>query len=380
MDKESVKILRPGTTATNISFTFIPNKKSVMKDPAYHYLKYYTYVLLFIMLSFLILYYARLLLIPMSFAFLICFIYYPMGIRIERKAGKAAAIAVCLFLLVAFGFLLFLLLSNSIAVVQEKFAGSEDKVSALGENILQSLSKIIQITPEQQETLVQKMYENLIQGAVPFIQQTISLSAGTLAMLLIIPVFVSLIYYYKELLVKFILLVVPHHQIGIFKSTIAETTVTYFKFAKGMLMVYLIVGALNSAGFLLLGLPNAVYFGVLAAVLTFFPYIGILIGGSAAVIVAWTSHDSLLYPLGVVAVLGVVQYLEANVIFPVAVGAQLKINPLATLIAIIIGGIVWGGAGIVLFVPFAAIMKILADRIDSLQPLAVLLGPEEGKG
>lgn len=348
-----------------------------MKDPAYHYLKYYTYILLFIILSFLILYYARLLLIPMSFAFLICFMYYPLGIRIERRAGKAAAISVCLVLLVAFGFLLFLLLSNSIAVVQEKFTDSQDKISALGQNVLQSLSKIVHISAEQQETLVQRMYENLLQGALPFIQQTISLSAGTLAMLLIIPVFVALIYFYKELLVKFILMVVPKHQIDIFKSTISETTVTYFKFAKGMALVYLIVGALNSAGFLLLGLPNAVYFGVLAAVLTFFPYVGILIGGSAAVIVAWTSHDSLLYPLGVVAVLGVVQYLEANVIFPVAVGAQLKINPLATLVAIIIGGIVWGGAGVVLFVPFAAILKILADRIEGLQPLGVLLGPDE---
>ncbi|MCB0610566.1 MAG: AI-2E family transporter, partial [Lewinella sp.] len=102
----------------------------------------------------------------------------------------------------------------------------------------------------------------------------------------------------------------------------------------------------------------------------------IMIGGAAAVLVAWTTYDSLFYPAAVVAILAIVQYLEANVIFPFAVGAQLKINPLATLIAIIVGGIVWGGAGIVLFVPLAAILKILADRIEALKPLGVLLGPE----
>jgi predicted PurR-regulated permease PerM len=76
----------------------------------------------------------------------------------------------------------------------------------------------------------------------------------------------------------------------------------------------------------------------------------------------------------VVAILSVVQYLENSVIYPIAVGHQLKINPLATLVAILAGGIIWGGAGMILFVPFAAILKILADRVDGLQPLAILLG------
>jgi predicted PurR-regulated permease PerM len=75
-------------------------------------------------------------------------------------------------------------------------------------------------------------------------------------------------------------------------------------------------------------------------------------------------------------VLGVVQYLEANVIFPMVVGHQLRLNTLSTLIAMFIGGIIWGAAGLILFVPFAAILKILADRIEGLQPLSVLLGPD----
>ena len=147
-----------------------------------------------------------------------------------------------------------------------------------------------------------------------------------------------------------------------------------------MVLVYLIVGILNSIGFWAIGLPNAVYLGGLAAVLTFFPYIGIMIGGLAAVIVAWTTFDSIGYPLAVVGILGFVQYLEANVIFPLIVGYQLKINPLATFIAIIVGGIIWGGAGMILFVLFAAILKILSDHIEELRPLAILIGEGEDRG
>ena len=102
-------------------------------------------------------------------------------------------------------------------------------------------------------------------------------------------------------------------------------------------------------------------------------------GGLAAVIVALTNFDSIWYPVGVIMVLGIVQYLEANVIFPMVVGHQLKLNTLATLVAMFIGGIIWGGAGLILFVPFAAILKILSDRVQGLKSLSVLLGPHDLK-
>ena len=251
-------------------------------------------------------------------------------------------------------------------------------MAAVGE-IVHYLDDIVGIDADQQQAIVQQFYDNLLQQIFPLIRRTVYLSASSLAMLLIIPIFVALILYYRELLVKFVLIAVPDKQVQGFKTTISEMGTTYFKFAKGMALIYLIVGLLNSLGFLALGLPNAVYLGVLASLLTFFPYIGIMIGGLAAVIVAWTTFGSVWYPIGVVAILGIVQYLEANVIFPLAVGHQLRINPFATFVAIIIGGRIWGVAGMILFVPFAAILKILSDQLEELRPLGVLLGEGEDR-
>ena len=345
-----------------------------MNDDAYRYLKFYTFLLLFIVLFFLILHQGRVLLIPLSFGFLISFILYPVCKKLEKFLGRMGGIFVCLLLLGAFGVLLFQLLASSFSLVQEKFSNSQDKILTGVENLLLYFEDLANIDVEQQKSIVQQFYDNLLKEIFPLLKQTIFLSASSLAMVLIIPIFVALILYYRELLVKFVLNAVPEKQAQGFKATIAEMGSTYFKFAKGMALVYLIVGALNSIGFLALGLPNAVYLGVLAALLTFFPYIGIMIGGLAAVIVAWTTFDSMWYPLGVVAILSFVQYLEANVIFPLTVGHQLRINPFATFISIIIGGIIWGGAGMILFVPFAAILKILADQLEELRPLGVLLG------
>lgn len=350
-----------------------------MKDSSHQYLKYYTTLLLFIVLAYMVLYYGRALLIPFTFAIVISMILYPICLKIEKRAGRSVAISIGLVLLGLFGLLLLELLSRSILLVHDQFVNSKDKIITLGEKLFQAMGNLIAIAPEKQEAMLQQLYDNILQGTLPLIGKTISFSASTLVTLFIIPIFVALVLYYREILVKFLLMIVPDREVEGFKATIREMTGTYYRFTKGMVIVYVIVGILNSIGFLLIGLPNALYFGLLASILTFFPYIGIMIGGTAAIIVAWTTYDSVYYPLGVVAVLGVVQYLEANLIFPWAVGHQLKINTLATLVAIFLGGLVWGGAGMVLFVPFAAILKILSDQVDGLKPLAVLLGPAENK-
>jgi len=114
-------------------------------------------------------------------------------------------------------------------------------------------------------------------------------------------------------------------------------------------------------------------YGMLCAVMTIIPYIGIFISALLPISVIWMDTGNILYPLGVIAVFTFVQYLEANVIFPKVVGTQLQVSTLAMLVAIIAGGIVWGVAGMVLFIPFVAILKILSDNIEELKPLNLLL-------
>lgn len=348
-----------------------------MNIASYKNFRFYTIVLLFVVLLSFVLYQGRYLFIPLGFALMICFMYYPIGIWVEKKLGRNVAIGFALLLQLIAGFFLYHLIASTLTLLNKSITDSKDEIWEFGVRILRFLENMVGVSPDQQINVAQYFYQNLLQETLPILKQTITLSAGTIAMVLIIPVFVSLIFYYRELLVRFLLMVVPEDQVNGFNETIKETTTTYFKFAKGMALVYLIVGALNSIGFLLIGLPNAIYFGVLASLLTFFPYIGIMMGGLAAVIVALTTFDSIWYPVGVVAVLGIVQYLEANIIFPMVVGHQLKLNTLATLVAMFIGGIIWGGAGLILFVPFAAILKILSDRVTGLKSLSVLLGPDQ---
>jgi predicted PurR-regulated permease PerM len=139
----------------------------------------------------------------------------------------------------------------------------------------------------------------------------------------------------------------------------------------------LIVGILNSAGLLLLGIPHAFLFGFIASILTFIPYVGILIASLLPISMAWITYNSIWYPLGVIGIFALVQYLEANLIFPLAVSSRLKINTLVTIAFIFAGAIIWGVSGMILFIPFLGILKLVADRTPSLKTLSIILGEEK---
>jgi predicted PurR-regulated permease PerM len=71
--------------------------------------------------------------------------------------------------------------------------------------------------------------------------------------------------------------------------------------------------------------------------------------------------------------------MEAYIIFPFAVGGRLKINTLVIIVMIIAGGIIWGAAGMILFIPFISIVKLVADRTEGLKTLSMLLSNGNSK-
>jgi predicted PurR-regulated permease PerM len=70
----------------------------------------------------------------------------------------------------------------------------------------------------------------------------------------------------------------------------------------------------------------------------------------------------------------VIQLIESYVFEPLIMGKQVQLNPLIVIIAIIIGGMVWGLAGMILFVPLFAMFKIVSFHITGLKPVGYLVG------
>ena len=84
----------------------------------------------------------------------------------------------------------------------------------------------------------------------------------------------------------------PHIHKARIREILKLTIDTYYNFIKGMAIVYIIVGILNSVGLLILGVPHAILFGFIShSILTFIPYVGIMVASLLPITVSWITFN-----------------------------------------------------------------------------------------
>ncbi len=320
--------------------------------------------------SAILLYFGKPLFIPVFFGLLIAIVMYPISKWLEiRGLGKSLAITVCLLIVTILFAALLGLLVWQINVFREDAPDILVKLENALQRFQQWLIGTVGITTDIQNNWFKKFTESI--GSI--VTATVQTTANTLFILFLTPVYTALFMYHRKVFVQYLKLITPEKYQHEMDLIVKQTIDTYFNYIKGMILVYIIVGILNTIGLFALGVDHAVLFGMLCAIMTIVPYVGIFISASLPVSLIWLQTGNIWYPLGVVAVFSFVQYLEANVIFPKVVGKQLHVSTMAMLIAIIAGGIIWGVAGMVLFIPFVAILKIVTDNIEDWKPLNLLL-------
>ena len=322
-----------------------------------------------------ILYFGRALFIPLSFAALISFVLYPVCKWLERKGLKRLlAILISISIVILFFAAVVILLISQFSTFLKEWPTIQWKINEALDDLSIYLYETLSMSKSQQQEWISKVESSSSAALFTIVKQFWSASIANLVLIVIIPVFSALILFYRKLLVEALFLVFPKRSKFRIQNILLLTIGSYYNFIKGMIVVYAVVGILNSVGLLLLGVPHALFFGFAAAILTFIPYVGIIVGSLLPMAMAWITFNSIWYAMGVVMIFSFVQYLEANVIFPLAVSNRLNVNALATLIAIITGGILWGVSGMVLFVPFLAILKLIADREPQLKIISILIG------
>lgn len=321
----------------------------------------------------LILYFGKTLLIPFSFSLLISFILYPICKWLERKGiSRIFAILIPLLILTLIFVGLLLLLFLQIKLISDEWQTINLKITETTSQLAIYIEENFGVNSASQVTYVNNTLKNL--SVFPIVKSIASSFFETTLNAILIPLLSTLILFYRSILVKVVCQLFPSNLAPSIHEILIQTIHEYYNFIKGMLMVYLIVGLLNSIGLYIVGVPHAFLFGFLASILTFIPYVGIIISSILPIVVSWITFNSIWYPIGVIAVFTIVQALEAYLIFPLAVGNRIKINTLVIIIVIFLGELFWGTAGMILFIPFTSILKLIADRSKQLKALSILLG------
>jgi predicted PurR-regulated permease PerM len=143
-------------------------------------------------------------------------------------------------------------------------------------------------------------------------------------------------------------------------STRVATAVAAF--VRGQFLVAAIVGALSAGAFRVLDLPFWLILGIAAGLLNLIPFVGPVVGGALAVIVALFEGD---VPKAVLAVVlfTAIQQLDGNIITPIVQRTRVLLSPLIIVLALIVGGAVAGLLGVLVAVPVVAVFRIVIGHL-----------------
>lgn len=150
-------------------------------------------------------------------------------------------------------------------------------------------------------------------------------------------------------------------------------------FLRGQLSVMAALGAIYSAGLMMLGVDLAILIGMFAGLISFVPYLGLVVGGSIAVIVSAVQFQDWFHPAMVVAVFAAGQLLEGFVLTPMLVGDRVGLHPVAVIFAILAGGQLFGFLGILLALPAAAVLVVLLKHAHQKYLSSELYGAAVGE-
>ncbi|AQG81548.1 AI-2E family transporter [Spirosoma montaniterrae] len=316
--------------------------------------------------------------VSLVFAILLSVILYPLDHRLERW-GFPRIVAILICILVAVGFLVgfFYLISLQIG----NFTSEAPKLIQRSNEIFDKIQKLadenLNISRQRLVSEARSYLNRLLQDSGTILTSTLLATTNTLSTIALLPLYIFFFLLYRDFFRSFIYKVFRNTRRSSIDAVFSRIYAVIKDYIVGLVLVIGIVGVLNTVGLLILGVEFAVFFGFLGAILILIPYIGIAIGSILPALYTLVTHDNPLVAGGVVGVFLFVQLLEGNFITPYIVGSKVSINPLASIIVLLLWGQLWGLPGLILALPMTAILKVIFDAVEDLRPYGFLLGEAE---
>ncbi len=135
---------------------------------------------------------------------------------------------------------------------------------------------------------------------------------------------------------------------------------SFTKFLSGQCLEAIILGILVFISFAIFGLPHAALLGVVTAICALIPYVGAFISCALGVLLALLESPQKAFLCLIVYL--VVQFVETQFIYPHVVGGSVGLSPLWTLIAVLIGGNLFGLMGMIFFIPVVSVIYTLVKE------------------
>lgn len=333
--------------------------------------------LLLFFLIFAGLYYTKAFLMPLCIGGILATLFLPFCHWMERRRlpkGLSAFVSLLTLLL---------LIASLFTFLGWKFSGLITDVALIKQKAIETFDNAqeyifshLGISVEQQS--------QMLKDEQPSIGGIIQMMLGSVTYLftnfILVLAYVFFLLYYRGHIKNFLLKLTKPAQRSEMEHVISTSTFVSQQYLLGLSKMIVCLWVMYGIGFSIIGVPNALFFAILCGLLEIVPFIGNLTGTTLTVLVAAIHGGNFTLLGGIVITYGVVQFTQGWFLEPLILGPQVKINPLFTIIALVLGDLVWGIPGIILAIPITAIFKIICDHIESLKPYGFLIGEiETGK-
>ncbi len=336
---------------------------------------------LFLLLIFLVvagLYLAKPFLVPLCFGALLAMFFLPLSRWFERKKiPKGLAILFCILLFLCIITIIILVISWQVTDLTREVSDIENKVRQMVAEIEQFITNRFEIPVKQQEKLWQQQAQN--SGANSILSNIGSILVGLLVDFILCLVYIFLFMYYRARIKKFILLLISSHQKQNAQQVIHDIQKVTQQYLTGIGWMILCLWVMYSIGFSIVGVKYAVFFAILCGLLEIVPFIGNFTGNLLAILMVIIQGGGAGMVLAVVVTYAIVQFLQTYLLEPLVVGAGVNINPLFTIIILVLGQLIWGIPGMIVAIPLLGVVKIICDHIEPLKLYGFLIGLDKKK-
>ncbi len=314
---------------------------------------------------------------PLLMAFFFSLMLLPV-FRFFKKLGLPEAIAVLLpiLMLTVVLALIIWLFSSQVGTLVADFSQIQRTVTRHLDNLSIWISNSFGYSPAEQLKFINTQSKKLFSSLGGVLSGAAGSLSGIFIFVGLLPIYIYLILLYRNLFLKFVLMWFKKEEYQNVEEAVRQTEKMVKSYLVGLLIQITYIIILLGGTLWLFGIQNALLIGIIFAFLNLIPYLGALIGNILGVLLTLASSESIADVLIVLAAITFVQLIDNNILMPRVVGSQIKINPLASIVGIIIAGTMAGISGMFLAMPVLSILKIVFDHTDHYKQWGVLLGDE----
>jgi predicted PurR-regulated permease PerM len=316
-------------------------------------------------------------LFPLFLALLFAYLLYPIVSFLDSK-GLPRAIPILLSILLAFLVIggIILLFYSQLNLMLEDYDAIKKQATQNIDAFENTIKETFGLQGNRIDGFLKERVDKFFSSEGSEINRLFSATTGTISKLFLLPVYVFLFLFFRTKFAYFILKVVDENKRSKAVKTLRDISTVAARYMGGVTIVVLILCIINSTGLLIIGVEYAVLLGITSAFFNFIPYFGTLMGGSVPLLfVLFSSDQPVTTGIQVLILFIIVQVTENNILTPLIVGGNVKINPFFVIVGLVAGAMVWGIAGMVVVIPMLAMARIIMNNTKRLQPYAYLLGP-----